>query len=1143
MSDQSSHSFQAFVEESDQPLPLFQVLIEEYMGQRRARAGQQDQYQMPEYAADDLKRQLLAYKALADDDARKKFNSEKVGQFYKWLHTNGVRRSALCFSGGGIRSATYGLGILQGLAGHQLLEKFDYLSTVSGGGYLGSWLSAWIHRKGLKKVQERLDNPPPPSSPLQPEPEAVKHLRAYSNYMSPKLGLLSADTWTLVAIFFRNLLLNWLVLIPLIMIALMVPRLAVVAARYDASGPLKLTFFLLAVAGGILAIIYIYANRPSLADDYLRDDAGAGSIFPNEKKGQGWFLIRCLVPQLVLAVCITTFYAWQHRKFDDLDFSWAFNALGINWLSGSIQVIIAFISFGVVLHLGAWALSYFYVRRFIWTEPFVAIIAGGLGGLFTYLLAEKAFPDTNFNAMPGMDGAHAVALYVCFAVPLFLLVFLLAATLFVGLSSKYTSDADREWLARFGAWLLIASVAWSVTSALVIFGPVLLLVGTWRTMTTLSLGTISGIITLVLGRSSQTSAKDKGADEAGSTGGLSELALTLAAPLFLAFILICLSLLTSWVITQLITLFTPPTSFFAQYFAFINAPGLQNILYHSPVRLLLLLTLMLGIVAYFASRFININKFSLHAAYRDRLIRAYMGASRNEQERKPNPFTGLDENDDIQVQQLRTQLFHENNTDLEEMVRELKLQQDMVPRRVGSGTILSGKEVSRYILSRLSQKAKDLIKDQPNKVPVKQDARRFALLDDLNRIIQGESIYDVFRFVSVPLTAEIEDLLKQKPCVETLRLNRLLLEQAYESVFVPAPMCMPMHVVNMTLNLVGGKNLAWQDRKAESFTVSALHSGSYCVGYRDSRMYGLNNNNEAISLGTAAAISGAAASPNMGYYSSPAVTFLLTLFNVRLGWWLGNPGEAGAETFNQSGPALAARPIIAETLGMTDDQHPYVYLSDGGHFENFGLYEMVLRRCHVIVVSDGSADPQYSYEGLGNAISKVRVDLGVSIEFESYHILPHDDSDRDENVNHDQPQREHYYCAIGRIGYSQIDVREDGTRAEDGLLVYIKASLSGTEPIDIYNYARANRTFPHQSTADQMYGEAQFESYRSLGLHTLEQMLAQVASQPGQPGAPDQTFENADWRYPLDEFVFTLWSNHLRWKPEWVKDWLDDQMR
>ena len=95
----------------------------------------------------------------------------------------------------------------------------------------------------------------------------------------------------------------------------------------------------------------------------------------------------------------------------------------------------------------------------------------------------------------------------------------------------------------------------------------------------------------------------------------------------------------------------------------------------------------------------------------------------------------------------------------------------------------------------------------------------------------------------------------------------------------------------MALNLVGGKRLAWQERRAESFTISPLHCGSLYRGYRRSRIYG---GVDGISLGTAVTISGAAVSSNMGYHSSSAaVTFVLTLFNARLGWWLGNPGAVG----------------------------------------------------------------------------------------------------------------------------------------------------------------------------------------------------------------------------------------------------------
>src|SRR5262249_38919031 len=215
----------------------------------------------------------------------------------------------------------------------------------------------------------------------------------------------------------------------------------------------------------------------------------------------------------------------------------------------------------------------------------------------------------------------------------------------------------------------------------------------------------------------------------------------------------------------------------------------------------------------------------------------------------------------------------------------------------------------------------------------------------------------------------------------------------------------PFHVINMTVNLVAGEKLAWQQRKAESLTVSPLHAGCYRpeVGYRDSAEYG---GDHGISLGTSVAISGAAASPNMGYHSSPVVTFLMTLFNARLGWWLGNPGRAGDSTYRLDGPFFALKPMIAEALGLTNDRAKYVYLSDGGHFENLGLYEMVLRRCHYIVVSDGSQDGKCHFQDLGGAIRKIRIDFGIPIEFHTGISIFSRSDDQSQN---DKGK----YCTIG----------------------------------------------------------------------------------------------------------------------------------
>src|SRR6266481_6129527 len=142
------------------------------------------------------------------------------------VHALPEKRAALCISGGGIRSATFGLGVLQGLARCGLLGRFHYLSTVSGGGYIGSWLSAWIHRAkgGLPSVAAQLARPTEEARP-NPEPVEIQNLRSYSKYLSPRLGLFSADSWTLVGTYLRNLLLNWSVIIPLLAAFLTLPWL------------------------------------------------------------------------------------------------------------------------------------------------------------------------------------------------------------------------------------------------------------------------------------------------------------------------------------------------------------------------------------------------------------------------------------------------------------------------------------------------------------------------------------------------------------------------------------------------------------------------------------------------------------------------------------------------------------------------------------------------------------------------------------------------------------------------------------------------------------------------------------------------------------------------------------------------------
>ena len=254
------------------------------------------------------------------------------------------------------------------------------------------------------------------------------------------------------------------------------------------------------------------------------------------------------------------------------------------------------------------------------------------------------------------------------------------------------------------------------------------------------------------------------------------------------------------------------------------------------------------------------------------------------------------------------------------------------------------------------------------------------------------------------------------------------------------------------------------------------------------------------------AISGAAVSPNMGYNSSPSIAFLLTLLNVRLGWWLGNPGAAGGQDgaiaavvkrlvksasrsqralapYRQDAPWLSLRPLLVELFGLTGDDSPYVYLSDGGHFEDLGIYEMVRRRCRWILVSDADADPDRGFEDLGNAVRKIWIDLGVRITFERSDLL---------KATKDTSPIDVPYCALGTIKYLN-----DGDGCTTGRILYIKPAVRGDEPAaDIIAYLRAHEDFPHQSTAEQWFDEPQLESYRALG-YWMTKRIVDAAKRSG----------------------------------------------
>jgi hypothetical protein len=217
------------------------------------------------------------------------------------------------------------------------------------------------------------------------------------------------------------------------------------------------------------------------------------------------------------------------------------------------------------------------------------------------------------------------------------------------------------------------------------------------------------------------------------------------------------------------------------------------------------------------------------------------------------------------------------------------------------------------------------------------------------------------------------------------------------------------------------------------------------------------------------------------------------MFNARLGWWLGNPRDPGSWTHSSPGWGLPY--LLTELFGATTDSSSFVNLSDGGHFENLGLYELVRRRCLYIIASDASQDPGPAFADLGSAIRKCRTDMGVEIE------LP---LDRMRKLAEDDTVAAH--GTVGAIRYP------DGVV---GSLLYIKTTLTRDETVDVLEYSIREPTFPNQSTADQWFDESQFESYRKLGHHSI-----------------DATIHNVERRWPRQQGLKKLFEDlHGLWFP------------
>lgn len=890
--------------------------------------------------------------------------------------------TALCLSGGGIRSATFCLGILQALAQRGLLSQFDYLSTVSGGGYIGSWLSEWRSRcekesaasgeTRIAYVENRLANKRPrlrdpklpdkekdePVDRYAHEPVEVTNLRDFTSYLTPRRGLMSSDTWAGIATIFRNLVLNWTLFLPVLLLLIWIPKFTTLIfesgqdwlARGGAGAPLELSRPAPMLLMATIAF-YIFSELFTGWQFVIQQEQGG----PRRKRGpygagQVSYVILGLLPAYAAAcfasivlICVPGHgaHGWNFVTQFAPQFAVVGAALwGIPFFAAFVASLLWMV-FGTYLGKDSPASpksrkdTVHYVtsgRRYAWLVLARFLSGAGFGVavvlVVTLLRYLAGHPDDRYVVVFGVSG--------------FFLAHLAASALFAGLSTLVSDlDSVREWTARAGGWFFVSGLIWTVYAYLVLWDPHYDLPealyfadwkGTLAHVLVASGGTLAGVASALFGRRPSTTPTE-GQTQSRKDFNWNRVAVA-GAVIFSAVLVLELS----WAFDRIVL-----------HDSLANLIPRPNLIESRALTSYWMCFVWAATIfllwAVLASLFINVNKFSLHAYYRNRLIRSYLGASNHY--RRPSAFTGFDEGDNSRM--------HE------------------------------------------------LLRDKPN---------------------HNEK---------------------------------------------------PIHIINVTLNLVHGKNLAWQERKASAFTVSPLAAGNPHLGYRRAKTYG-----DHISLGTAMAISGAAASPNMGYHSSPPLALLMTLFNVRLGWWLGNPAH---RAWKHSSPLLAFLPFIYELFGLTNDQRRFVYLSDGGHFENLGIYEMLRRRCRTIVAIDAGADPNFEFGDLGDAVRKARIDFGVEIEFSApLAPSPYRNGARLGLINRPQRPVSSPYCAIGRIRYAPIKDK-DKSLYDEGTLIYIKAAIHGNEPEDILTYAAANQSFPHESTLDQFFSESQFECYRRLGFH------------------------------------------------------------
>ncbi len=894
----------------------------------------------------------------------------------------------VAFSGGGIRSASFNLGIVQGLTNSGLLPRVDYLSTVSGGGYVGSWLHGVIKRFGggdprrqdLKKVLTRPESEPH----LGASEDPIHFIRQHTSYLAPNMGLTSPDFWVLLGIYFRNILLNQLILLPFLAAVCLFPVLLGSVAGWYANLPYYANKESAELAvTSIAALSLVFCAGKGVASTVGRQ-MGRPSHWDSSSNGAICGVLA-LFATLSLSISSDTL---NHAGLLDTTVTVA-NAMPAGFQTLGIFAAALSLMFGILQWQGRFGES--YARRHGGKSPIFVpptylypiipgvVTAGLIFGLMKILVARDA-------------DSSGVWQSVAWGPPLLCAAVLVGGAIHIGLMGVDYADDAREWLARLGAISFQISVGWAALFVVSVVGPyrfTQLAVDSWKLIAALGGGWVATSVSGALLGSRSDSAGSNQVGGASKGLSLSGLLMAAAPSIFVFGYMLLLSLALHQTVARVADLPIPPSVATAQCAPPQAHPelcppesvvkafqtekallGVYEFKQEVPIdpdfgpQLRVVSGLLLGclLLIWYLPRRIDVNEFSMHHFYKNRLVCAFLGAT-NVRNRRPSRFTGFDPKDDMPLS-------------------------DFVP-------------------------------------------------------------------------------------------------SAEEPYFGPYPL------INCCLNVTMGADLATAERKGASFLFAPLYSGFDAPkGYRKMKGFGYP---EGYSIGTCFGISGAAASPNGGASTSAPMAFLMTLFCVRMGWWVGNTKIA--KYSSRPGPRHSLRALLAELFANTDADFDYLNISDGGHYENLALYELIRRRCRFIVSGDGEEDGNYTFESLGGAVRKCRIDFGAVIDIDPTPIRPKDGLSGQ-------------HCRVGKITYA---LQPGETKQREGWLLYLKSSFSGDESADVMQYKSSHPNFPQQPTANQFFNESQFESYRKLGLHVWQSAFEDI--DPTDEGGLEKAFIllNQNW--------------------------------